>query len=316
MSLSTHESPHVGQVLGRLHIATADGIVGPGGAVEVLHGRDVGSIAVGATGLWALVGKRELHHIDGSEARHVATIDKGSAVVVHAHREIVYVGGDRGMLWRLEGRRLEPVLSFQDAPSRNEWYTPWGGPPSIFSMAHDGDDLYVSVHVGGIIASNDGGGTWRSTIDLHDDVHQVVVDPADGAMYAATGMRGLAESRDRGRSWRSHSAGLHGTYLLAVAVTSNGVLVGASSGPAARDGAVYLFDGDHFHQVDGLPHRLNGAVGPRRIVADGDHAALVDPDGAIHVSGDGGRTWQQALGPLASPVPLLIPVGPSPAVNG
>ena len=316
MSLSTHQSRHVNQVLDRLHIATADGIVGPGGGVDALKGRLVGSIAVGRTGLWALVDKRELHHIDGSGSRHVATIHDGSAVVVHAHGEAVYVGGDQGELWRLEDGGLQAVQSFNNAPSRNEWYTPWGGPPSVFSMAHHDDDLYVSVHVGGVIASNDNGNTWRSTIDLHDDVHQVIVGPTNGAIYAATGMKGLAESRDRGRSWRYHTAGLHGTYLLAAAVTSGGVLVGASSGPGSGDGAVYIFDGHRFNPVEGLPGRMDGAVGPRQIVADGDHAALADPDGSVHVSGNGGQTWQQALGSLASPVPLLTPRAFSDSAGG
>ena len=50
-------------------------------------------------------------------------------------------------------------------------------------MASHGDDLYVSVHVGGVLHSaDDDGRTWRATIDLHDDVHQVVVDDAGTAV--------------------------------------------------------------------------------------------------------------------------------------
>lgn len=307
MDLSIRTVDHTdGNALDLLYVATSGGVVGPHGETEHLHGRNVGSLAVGRTGVWALVDKRELHHLDGRGSRLVAAIDSGSGVCLHVHGDVVYVGGDGGSLWRLGDRELLPVRSFEDAPSRNEWYTPWGGPPSVFSMADDGANLYVSVHVGGILASDDNGHSWRVTIDLHDDVHQVAVRKGDGTLFAATGMNGLAESSDGGRSWFHHTRGLHGTYLLAAAVSSQGVLVGASSGPSANDGAVYLFDGERFAPVEGLPGRLHGAVGPRRIVADGDHAALIDPDGNVHVSDDGGRRWRNALGPLPSPSQPLL----------
>jgi photosystem II stability/assembly factor-like uncharacterized protein len=159
-------------------------------------------------------------------------------------------------------------------------------------MASSVADLYVNVHVGGILRSGDDGATWTSTIDLHDDVHQVVVDPDGTTVWAATGRRGLAESTDAGRTWTHHVDGLHGTYLLAVAITSAGVLVGASSGHAATDGGLYLYDGSRFAPVaDGLPDRFHGAIGPRRLAGAGSHAALALPDGTVHVSDDGGRGW-------------------------
>jgi hypothetical protein len=104
-------------------------------------------------------------------------------------------------------------------------------------------------------------------------------------------MRGLAESRDRGATWRYHTAGLHATYLLSVAVTAGGVLVGASSGHAGRDGAIYRFDGDRFSRVTGLPDRLDGAVGPRQLAARGDDAVVALPNGDVFSSHDGGAEW-------------------------
>ena len=64
-----------------------------------------------------------------------------------------------------------------------------GWTSAVFSMASDGTDLYVSVHVGGILRSADGV-SWSPTIDLHDDVHQVTVSP-DRTVWAATGSRAL-----------------------------------------------------------------------------------------------------------------------------
>ncbi len=156
-------------------------------------------------------------------------------------------------------------------------------------MTSDGTDLYVSVHVGGILRSADGE-SWTPTIDLHVDVHQVTVTP-DGTVWAATGTGGLAESGDRGTTWRHHTAGLHARYLLAVAAVSNGVLIGASSGHAGRDGALYRFDRHGFVRCRGLPDNFNGAVGPRQLAGDGNQAVVALPNGDIYASHDGGFEW-------------------------
>jgi len=275
-----------------LVVATDEGLHLPSRSEPVLHGHRIGSIAVDGAALWILTHAGELSRVSTTgDAERIAALDGGSATCVHVHRGTVFVGGDDAGLRRLRDDALEPVESFQHAPTRADWSTPWGGPPSVLSMASHGDDLYVGVHVGGILRSSDGGETWTDTIDLHVDVHQVVVNPIDGMVWAATGERALAASADRGASWDFHTEGLHATYSLALAITSAGVLAGASSGHAARDGAVYLFDGARYERVEGLPDSLGGAVGPRQIVSDGDRAALVAPGGAVYGSDDGGRNW-------------------------
>jgi photosystem II stability/assembly factor-like uncharacterized protein len=268
--------------------------------VDAVAGADDGSG-------WALAGRSELIRLRDRRTEPVASLDRPVGVCVHEHRGAVYVGGDDATLWRFDGDALAPVASFQEAPTRPAWSTPWGGPPSVFSMASYGDDLYVSVHVGGILRSSDGAETWEATIDLEDDVHQVAVDPADGTVWAATGMRGLAESRDRGGTWSYHRNGLHATYLLAVAVTDTGVLVGASSGHAGRDGKVYLFDGERFTPVEGLPDPLGGAVEPRHLAGRGSAAAVLTPSRVLFASDDGGRSWRQASPRLAAPAEVHIP---------
>jgi len=277
-----------------LVVATGNGLFLPNRAEPVLRGRRVGSIAVDGETVWAVVDGGELHRVDLVGSTELAgTFGGGTATCVHVHNGTVMVGGDDARLWRLGDDGLAPVESFLAAPTRADWYTPWGGAPSVLSMASLEDDLYVSVHVGGILRSSDGGETWTDTIDLHVDVHEVVVDPAAGVVWAATGERALAESRDRGASWEFHADGLHASYALAVAVTNAGVLTGVSSGHAARDGAVVCFDGSRFESVTGLPHRFAGAVGPRQIAGGGDHAALVAPGGDGYVSADAGRSWDR-----------------------
>jgi hypothetical protein len=273
-----------------LVVATADGLHLPKRAEPLMRGRRIGAIAVDHDTVWTLVDSTELYRITNGSTEQAATLEGGTATCVHVHNGTVMVGGDDAALWRLRDGTLEPVESFRDAPTRSDWHTPWGGPPSVLSMASHGDDLYVGVHVGGIMRSADDGASWSDTIDLHVDVHEVVTD-ADGTVWAATGERALAHSRDRGASWQFHTDGLHATYSLALAITSAGVLAGASSGHAGRDGVLYLFDGSQFAPVDGLPDRLGGAVGPRQIAANGDRAALIAPGGAVYVSDDGGRRW-------------------------
>jgi hypothetical protein len=41
----------------------------------------------------------------------------------------------------------------------------------------------------------------------------------------------------------------------------------------------------------GVPDDLHGAVGPRQLIADGDHAVVALPDGDIYASHDGGVEW-------------------------
>lgn len=286
-------------------VAADDGLHHGSRSAEHLVGRTVTAVtATDPAAAWALVDGTDVVRVTPDGTEEVARLSDGRGLCIHEHRETVFVGGKDARLWRLEGGDLERVASFDEAPTRDQWTTPWGGPPDVFSMASHGDDLYVSVHVGGILHSDDDGVSWRATIDLHDDVHQVVVDDA-GTVWAATGRRGLARSTDKGRTWQYLSKGLHATYLLAVAVTDAGVLVSAQSGHAGSDAAVYLLADDRFEPVTGLPAPLSG-VSPRRLAASGAHAALAADDGAVYSSPDGGRTWQRSDGTVAGSLGVIV----------
>ena len=278
----------------RLIVATSRGLTAPRGGLETLDGLAVTALHSTPDATWVVVGGRHLHRIEGLHRMLVASLDDVVATCVIEHAGDVFVGGAEAGLWRLDGSELEPVESFRDAPTRERWYTPWGGPPDVYSMASHGDDLYVSVHVGGILRTSDGGRSWQPTIDIDVDVHQVVTD-RDGGLWAATGARALAHSTDRGASWEYHSAGLHAGYLLAVAVASDAVLVGASSGPHADDGALYRFADGRFERCTGpsagLPTDLGGAISPRHIAAQGTDAVVALPGGDVYGSGDSGLTW-------------------------
>jgi hypothetical protein len=272
-------------------VGTAAGIRSYGShTVDVLDGADVTTLFARERTIWALVNHRELWRISDGKTDRVATLDGPRAWCVVASAGGLWIGTVEAHLFRLDGRQLTLVRSFENAPTRSEWYHPGGRAPGTWSLAAHGGRLYVNVHVGGILASNDGGETWAPTIDLHDDVHQVSVSD-DGTVWAATGMRALAESRDAGRTWAYHGSGLHAPYLTCAVPTADGVLVAASSGHRATDGGVYRFDGETFRLCNGLPERFRGTVETRCLAARGRAAALAGLDGRLYASQDAGRTW-------------------------
>jgi hypothetical protein len=226
--------------------------------------------------------------IDGPPATCVLPFDGGALV-----------GTTEGHLFRLPAG--EPVSSFEDAPGRNAWYTPWGAPADVRTLAAAPDGtLYVNVHVGGILRSTDGGQTWAPTLDIDLDVHQVVV-AGDGTVLAACA-QGLAVSEDAGDTWTVADDGLAATYARAVAVAGDTVLMSVSTGPDGGRAAVYrrpLHGGGPFRRTSiGLPGTFPGNVDTFCLVADGDLAALGTFAGRVYLSDDAGGSWATvAAGP-------------------
>jgi hypothetical protein len=294
------------------NVTTREAVLGTGHGLRTTEGAIVNelansaitAVAMAGDDLWVLVNRTQLFRVSDGHATQVTALDDGTGRCLGVHRNTVWVGGADASLWRLDGDRVVRAESFDHAPTHDEWHTPWGGPPDVYSITSDGTDMYVSVHVGGILRSPDGE-SWSATIDLHDDVHQVVVGP-DGTLWAATGMRGLAESHDQGRTWRYHTAGLHASYALTAAAVTDGALVAVSSGHAGRDGAVYRLEGDRLERVAGLPTAMHGAVGPRQLAAAGDAAVVALPNGDVYASDDAGLSWLRIAEGLPNVTEILI----------
>ena len=101
--------------------------------------------------------------------------------------------------------------------------------------------LYGSAADGGLFASIDDGATWqvRATEGTQAFFGRIVVDPADDDhLFAADAQRGVAESRDGGRTWTVLSSGLPMAVWLSRSADDLTVLV--ASGPA---GAAQSHDG-------------------------------------------------------------------------
>ncbi|HEY5578086.1 MAG TPA: hypothetical protein VIL12_00180 [Acidimicrobiia bacterium] len=247
--------------------------------------------------LWLVTDEGRIYKSDTGGMREVARSAlpwklrclavKGTAVTVgtaHAHL----------LEWGQSGLSL--MESFESAPTRDRWYTPWGGPPDVRSMAWGQGRLYVNVHVGGILALEDR--VWRQTIDLQADVHQVLTL---GDAVLAASARGLAHSADQGRTWHFDTAGLHASYLRAVGVCDDTVLVSVSNGPRGGSAAVYRgFPARGWTRCrEGLPDWFDDNIDTHCLIGRGGEAALATSTGAVYTSGDQGQSWDL----LAADVP-------------
>ncbi|MFL5796806.1 MAG: WD40/YVTN/BNR-like repeat-containing protein [Actinomycetota bacterium] len=296
----------------RVLVATSDGLrsfdhAGSPGPVD--HpGRAVTALAADRDELWCVLDGSELWHApDGDRWVHLARLG-GHRITCVAVTDGVVVGSSEARLFRLGDEGLRPIEPFDRAEGRSGWYTPWGGPPDTRSISEWGRDVYVNVHVGGILRTDDGGQTWAPTIDVDADVHQVAT--AQGLVLAACA-GGLAVSSDRGVGWTFRREGLEARYSRAVAVCGEAVLLSTSSGPRGGRAAVYRGDlagGPLERCRGGLPGWFDDNIDTYRLDAlpDGSFAAFGTSDGAVFVSEDAGTTWSDLVSGLPPIHRLLV----------
>jgi hypothetical protein len=281
-------------------VGTRDGLHrfhASGNLLKVEHpGREVTTLAPEGWELWAILDGNEVVHTAGVDWWfHVATLRGLRATCIADTRAGVIVGTSDAHLYRIAGKGVERVSSFDRAPGRSEWFTPWGGPPDTRSITEDGETVYVNVHVGGVLRSSDHGESWQPTIDIEADIHRVTT--GHGRVYAA-GFHGLSVSKDRGSTWSESVEGLVGTYCRSVTVCGNTVLVSASTGPGGRRSALYRSDveGREFERLtQGLPEWFGQNIDSLSLDAfpDGSLAACGTFDGRLFASSDQGRSWSE-----------------------
>ncbi len=274
----------------RVLVGTPAGLVDAGsGTALAFGGREVTAMA----GEWVVLDGHQVATRDGAAG---PTVEGPPVTCVAGVDDQAWAGTAQAHLFRV-GSTAELVDSFERAEGRDEWYTPWGGPPDVRSVSVGPDGaVLVNVHVGGILRSADGGESWRPTIDLHRDVHQVLSSRAGVALAACAD--GLAVSADAGASWAVVDDGLHATYSRAVALSGGTVLLSASTGPGGRHSAVYRrplrADGSFERCRSGLPEWLDGNVDTFLLAGAPDGtAAFATAGGDVYASTDEGRTWRQ-----------------------
>jgi hypothetical protein len=258
------------------------------------------AMAVTGDGVWAVSDGRFLWFMDG-DGQVVAELTDATANCIAASADLVLVGASDARLFRLAGPELIEVESFADAPGRDTWGTPWGGPPDVRSVAIGPDGVvYVNVHVGGVLRSVDLEG-WEPTMDVAADVHQVTADPDRPRTAYAAAAIGLGVTTDGGDSWTFRTDGLHARYCRAVAVSGDLVLLSASAGPGGQQAAVYRVTANLERCRHGLPEWFDDNVDSFCIAAAGDRAAIAAPDGTVFESTDGGRSWETVATGLPGP---------------
>ena len=204
---------------------------GHGGAVAIVDGHSLCRRA--PTSAWSTI----------------ATVEMNLACCVTVG-DIIYAGTDDAMVLRVSvAGEIEQLRGFEAVAGRDKWYAGTAvidgkvmGPPlgiRSITATSDGTALLANVHVGGIPRSVDGGATWRPTIDIDSDVHEVRAHPNRPGIVAAASAIGLCVSNDGGATWEVEQRGLHALHCSAVAFAGDDILVSAAADQFAPQGAIY-----------------------------------------------------------------------------
>jgi hypothetical protein len=288
----------MGQQQERVLIGTSEGLHELGAQHRThLAGSEVTALATAARHWWAIVDGQTIVHRDGDGSwNEVGAVPEPPATCLAPTAAGLLVGTAGAHLLRVEAGGLVRLDAFEKVEGREAWHTPWGDPPDTRSMAVDlSGAIYVNVHVGGVVRSTDGGRSWRPTLDIETDVHQILAHPAvPGRVFAASAV-GLAMSADGGESWRILTDGLHARYLRAVAVAGETVLVSASTGPGGRRAAIYRTRADGPGEFErcrqGLPEWLGDNVDTHCLAARGATVVVGTGDGRVYASHDSGASF-------------------------
>ena len=236
--------------------------------------------------------------------------------------DVVFAGTDDAHILRIDPDGLQHRLTGFDAVAgRERWYAgtaivegkAMGPPLGIRSMAAtcDGAVLLANVHVGDIPRSTDSGVSWRPTIDVDSDVHQVCTHPTRPDVVIAAAAAGLCISGDAGTTWTMEQRGLHGHYCSAVAFGRHDIFVAASTDHFAAQGAVYRRPIDENGPLQrvaggGMPEWIDGIADTDCIAARDSTVAVIDRSGTLYVSHDDGASWSSLRDRLSAPSGLYI----------
>jgi hypothetical protein len=277
-------------------VGTRNGLFGQGGD-HWLDGREITALVPDADGWWALADGRDVVRLDGGAVEAIASVEEELGRCMLPVDGGVLVGTANARMAFARPESVEMLPSFDGAPGRDRWYTPWGGPPDTRSLSAAPDGaVFANVHVGGILRARDPHDTWEPTIDIDADVHQVLADPIKARHVVAATALGLAESLDGGDSWRFVTDGLHAAYARAVALDGEELFMSASVGPRGGRAAVYrLPPGEvgFLRSTVGLPEWFGQNIDSHCLAAAGGTVVFGAED-RLFVSDDRGASWRDA----------------------
>lgn len=191
-----------------------------------------------------------------------------------------------------------------DIAGRDDWSTPWGGPPDVRTLAVAADDtIYADIHVGWIIRSRAPAAEqprdWQNLRQgLNKDVHQIIAHPRRAATVAAATARAFHISQDQGDTFERRANGLTYDYCRACACFPDRdiYLLSSSRGPHGEAEAQLHWsddEGRHWHQASGLPATSDRNINTHQLLAlSGGRAYAVYDDHALYQTSDYGASWR------------------------
>jgi photosystem II stability/assembly factor-like uncharacterized protein len=227
----------------------------------------------------------------------------------------LFVSDDLGKTWReLSGLRSVPTVEGWSFPA----------PPHVAHAKHitvdprDARTMYVSIEVGGLLRSTDGGETWQDVPGMYEDVHRLVINPAAPQRMFVSGGAGLWQSDDGGKAWRNttdhgHEIGGYPDQLVYHPNNPDLMFVAAAkdspgawrTNPFAGARIARTRDGGNTWEqlTNGLPDRMQGNVEAMCLEVTGPGEACsvfaATTAGEVFVSEDAGDSWTLALFDLA-----------------
>jgi len=228
----------------------------------------------------------------------------------------LFVSDDLGMNW-------SELASLRAVPSVPKWNFP--APPHIGHVKHINFDpinpttIYASVEVGGLLRSADAGQHWEEFSDLYEDVHRLMIHPADPRfLYAVTG-RGLYVGPEAGAHWEQWThredevGGYPDGFVFRPSDPKLMLMTAAHDAPGTWRTSHFAGarisrskDGGRSWEIlkNGLPDRLQASIEAFCLEEAGASTAVyaATTSGEILCSEDLGDSWQvivQGLAPIS-----------------
>ncbi len=206
----------------------------------------------------------------------------------------VYRSQDRGKSWEM--CKLPDLAQFSDINK---------GPTRVTQILFDPIDdktIWITVEIGGIYRSTDGGETWDLLSQglLSADIHGILAtrDAAGKRLMMATTNRGLHYSRDRGDTWEFVQLDSPWQYTRGIQLRADGfkrIFLTNGDWPPGSTGRLLVSDDvGKSWQERVLPADLNSTVWCLGMNALNPQLIYVVTGlGQLFISEDGGDTWRK-----------------------
>lgn len=170
---------------------------------------------------------------------------------------------------------------------------------------------------GGVCISDDGGNSWQASnqgMPANSPVTHLAIDPGSKPdcriLVAAVFGKGVFKSTDDGKTWALKNKGIEGNpnawrLCFAPDGTLYLLVAGDTAGGTAIDGALYRSGdcGEHWQRLplpEGVFYGNDIAIGPGNparlyLACWGSETGFPARRGGLHVSEDGGQSWQLIL---------------------